>query len=72
MALYTVYYQQMHSVLYIFIIQNTHMFRPYILPSSGSYKFGRRVQRIWQLVIGKWQTIYIYIYIYIYIKYIYA
>ena len=38
------------------------MFRPHILSSSGSYKFGRRVQRIWQLVIGKWQTIHIYVY----------
>jgi hypothetical protein len=28
---------------------------------SRSYKFGRRVQRIWQLVIDNWQTVYIYI-----------
>ena len=52
MALYTVHYQPV-AQCFIFIIQSTYMFRPYILPSSGSYKFGRRVQRIWQLVISE-------------------
>jgi hypothetical protein len=29
-------------------------------PSSGSYKFDRRVQLIWQVVIDDWQPTYIY------------
>ena len=32
-----------------------HMFWPY----SESYEFGRHVQRIWQLIVDNWQTIYI-------------
>lgn len=53
---------QLHSVLYI-LYETTTGFGLILWPSSGSYKFGRRVQRIWQRVIGNWQTIYIYIYI---------
>jgi len=35
---------------FIFIIQCSYMFRPYIWPSSGSYNFHRLARRIWQLV----------------------
>jgi hypothetical protein len=34
-----------------------------LLPSSRSYKFDRHVQRIWQLVIEDWQTIFLLYYI---------
>jgi len=33
------------------------------LPSSRSYKFDRHVQRIWQLVIEDWQTIFLLYYV---------
>jgi hypothetical protein len=45
------------TMLCIYIIQNSYTFRPY----SGRYKFGRRLQRTWQLVIDKRQAIYIHI-----------
>ena len=47
---------QLHCV-FVFIIQVGYTFRPYnILQSSWSYRFGLRVQHIWQLVIDKWYT----------------
>jgi hypothetical protein len=46
--------------MHLYLLQNPTYFGHTSWPSSGSYRFGRNVQRIWQLVMDDWQNIYMY------------
>jgi len=63
----TVYYTQISlptscTVLLYLLYRALTCFGHISWPSSASYKFSEHVQRVWQLVINDWQTMYVHIY----------